>query len=152
MSIFRRTICTRPSNTRQVERALTSKSGGFVQYPVLWPRVAAGLWFLLTFPIYKMSGWITGNSPQDCCQGGQTRNLEPSGPGHFWVYNKHRCEKGPKNWCFWTVMLEKTLESISVLFSFPSSAPGPSYLTFALTILLNYLVFSISDKYVNYHI
>ena len=32
--------------------------------------------------------------------------------GHVWMWELD-CEKGwvPKNWCFWTVMLEKTLES-----------------------------------------
>ena len=32
--------------------------------------------------------------------------------GHVWVWELD-CEEGwvPKNWCFWTVMLEKTLES-----------------------------------------
>ena len=32
--------------------------------------------------------------------------------GHVWMWESD-CEEGwaPKNWCFWTVMLEKTLES-----------------------------------------
>jgi len=39
-------------------------------------------------------------------------NKGPSSQGYVWMWELD-CEEGwaPKNWCFWTVVLEKTLES-----------------------------------------
>ena len=44
-------------------------------------------------------------------------NQGPSGWGygfsssHIWIWELDYKERAPKNWCFWTVVLEKTLES-----------------------------------------
>ena len=41
-----------------------------------------------------------------CCQGYGFSS------GHVWMWElDYKESRGPKNWCFWTVVLEKTLES-----------------------------------------
>ena len=69
---------------------------------------------------FKMSvnGWAILEDVQPNFQGYYFANKGPSSQGygfsrgHVWMWELD-CEEGwaPKNWCFWTVVLEKTLES-----------------------------------------
>ena len=65
-------------------------------------------WYKLIYS-WSFPGDTSGKEPSCQCRGHKRREF------HLWVGRSHGGRHGkdwvPKNWCFWTVVLEKTLES-----------------------------------------
>ena len=65
-------------------------------------------WYKLIYS-WSFPGDTSGKEPSCQCRGHKRREF------HLWVRRSHGGRHGkdwvPKNWCFWTVVLEKTLES-----------------------------------------
>ena len=101
-----------------VQRELGNKSFPWFQWQVEWPLVStcnpsltSGAVSLSIVPILNIPHGVQQRHDKYANKGlsGQSYGFSSN---HVWVWELHYKESwASKNWCFWTVVLEKTLES-----------------------------------------
>ena len=84
-------------------KAIREGNGTPLQYSCLENPKDGGAWWAAVYGVAQSRTWLKWLSSQGC----------GFSSGHVWMWELDCKESwASKNWCFWTVVLEKTLESI----------------------------------------